>query len=76
MLKVVNGVRVLWVLGVMLCMLFRILETVEGELRLLDVDALCAGARCSASCKRSKLCSICWKPRTCGMCSMCWRCWR
>ena len=46
MLDVVNGVRcVLWVLGVMLCMLLCmlfsmllcILEAVEGELRLLEV---------------------------------------
>ena len=28
---------VLWVLGVMLCMLVCILEVVEGELRLLEV---------------------------------------
>jgi len=50
MMEVVNGVRcVLWVLGVMLCMLFCvllctllcmllcILEAVEGEIRLLEV---------------------------------------
>ena len=36
MLEVVNDVR-LWVMGVLLCMLFGILETVEGELRSQEV---------------------------------------
>ena len=38
MLEVVNGVRrVLWVLGVMFCMLFYILEAVKGDLCSLEV---------------------------------------
>jgi hypothetical protein len=89
-LEVANGVRrVLWVLGIILCMLFCILEVVEGELRLLEVlemlEVICCVLLCMLEAVEGGLCLL-EVPVPEVMCrvysggcrvgSVCRRCWR